>query len=95
MNIRDRFGPIPDQAAQFLSLKELELVAYQWSIDSIRLEEDRFAVLAYNDVQRIHDLAGRCGKKLRIVDRQNAYLVLPKMTLLGGELVEFLKSVLR
>ncbi len=93
--IRDRFGPIPGEAAQFLSMKELELLAYHWSIDNIRLEENRFAVLSYNDDQRIHDLAGRYGKKLRIVDRQNAYLVLPENASEGVELVEFLKSVLR
>lgn len=93
--IRDRFGPIPEPAAQFLSLKELELVAFQWGIDNIRLEEDRFAVLTYNDVQRIHDLAKRLKKKLRLVDRQNAYLLLPEKDLVGPELVEFLKSMLR
>ncbi|TWT52282.1 Transcription-repair-coupling factor [Thalassoglobus neptunius] len=93
--IRDRFGPIPDEGAQFISMKELELYAYQWGVDQIRLEEDRFAVLSYSDPQRIHTLAGRLKKKLRIVDRQNAYLVLPKKALLGADLVEFLKSVLR
>lgn len=93
--IRDRFGPIPDEAMQFLSLKELELLAYHWSVENIRLEEDRFAVLSYNDRQRIHDLAGRHGKTFRIVDRQNAYVVLPQNGIEGPELVEFLKSVLR
>ncbi|MEW4489794.1 transcription-repair coupling factor [Thalassoglobus sp. JC818] len=93
--IRDRFGPIPDEGTQFISMKELELYAYQWGVDQIRLEEDRFAVLSYSDTQRIHTLAGRLKKKLRIVDRQNAYLVLPKKGLQGVDLVEFLKSVLR
>ncbi|WP_417850335.1 transcription-repair coupling factor [Thalassoglobus sp.] len=93
--IRDRFGPIPDQATQFLSLKELELLAFQWSIENIRLEQDRFAVLTYRDAQQIQRLASRYGKRLRIVDRQNAYLVLPENASEGVELVEFLKSVLR
>ncbi len=93
--IRDRFGPLPPDATQFLSLKELEILAYHWSIDNIRLEEDRFVVLTYHDVQRIHTLTGRHGKALRIVDRQNAYLLLPEKTLDGPELVDFLKSVLR
>ena len=93
--IRDRFGPPPEEAIQFLSLKELELLAYGWRVDNLRLEEDRFAVLSYLDVQRIHDLAGRVGRNLRIVDRRNAYLVLPERGLSGPKLVEFLKSVLR
>ncbi len=93
--LRDRFGPWPEEAVQFISLKELELMAYQWSIDGIRLEEDRFAVLSYTNDQRIHDLAGRYGKNLRIVDRRNAYLLLPVKGMNGPKLVDFLKSVLR
>lgn len=93
--MRDRFGPIPEEALQFISLKELELYAYQWGIAGIRLEEDRFAVFSYQNDQRIHDLAGRHPKLLRIVDRQNAYYVLPKRGLKGPELVDLLKLVLR
>jgi len=93
--IRDRFGPLPEEAVQFISLKQLELMAYAWGLDNIRLEEDRFAVLSYQDPQRIHDLAHRHGRDLRIVDRRNAYVVLPEKGMKGPQLVEFLKSVLR
>ncbi len=93
--LRDRFGPLPEEAIRFISLKELELLAYAWGIDGIRLEEDRFAVFSYTDDQRIHTLAGRYGRDLRIVDRRNAYLVLPVKTPTGPKLVDFLKSVLR
>jgi len=93
--IRDRFGPPPEEAIRFISLKQLELMAYAWGIDNIRLEEDRFAVLSYRDAQRIHDLAHRHGRDLRIVDRRNAYVLLPHKGMKGPELVEFLKSVLR
>ncbi|WP_437227351.1 transcription-repair coupling factor [Planctomicrobium sp. SH661] len=93
--IRDRFGPLPEEAIQLISLKELELMAYAWGIDNIRLEEDRFAVLSYQDTQRIHDLAGRYGRDLRIVDRRNAYVLLPEKGMKGPLLVDFLKSVLR
>ncbi|MCA8995784.1 MAG: transcription-repair coupling factor, partial [Planctomycetaceae bacterium] len=93
--IRDRFGPPPEEAIQFLSLKELELLAYGWGIDNIRLEEDRFAVFAYLNAQRIHDLAGKLGRSLRIVDRRNSYLLLPESAMKGPKLVDHLKSVLR
>ena len=93
--LRDRFGPLPMEALQFLALKELELLAFRWRIDNVRLEEERFAVLSYTDPQLIHDLAGRHGRELRIVDRRNAYLVLPQPGIRGAELVDFLKSVLR
>ncbi len=93
--LRDRFGPLPKEAKRFLSLKELGLLGYAWGIDAIRLEEERFAVLSYTDDQRIHDLAGRYGRDLRIVDRRNSYLLLPKKGMSGAKLVDFLKSVLR
>jgi len=93
--LRDRFGPLPEEALQFLSLKELELMAYQWGIDAIRLEEQRFAVLSYTDDQKVHQLAARHGRDFRIVDRRNSYVLLPKRGMTGGKLVEFLKSVLR
>jgi len=93
--LRDRFGPLPEPAVQFISLKELELLAYGWGIQGIRLEEERFAVLNYTNDQQIHDLVGRYGRGLRIVDRRNAYLDLPKKGLQGPKLVDFLKSVLR
>lgn len=93
--LRDRFGPVPPEADQFLSLKELELLAYRWQIDNIRLEEERFCVFSYTNTQLIHDLAGRRGIDLRIVDQRNAYLLLPKANMKGPGLVEHLKSVLR
>ncbi len=93
--MRDRFGPIPDDAQLFLYLKQIELLAYRWKIHAIRLEEERFVVLSYENDQLIHNLAGRYGRGLRIVDRRNAYLDLPKRGLQGAELVEFLKSVLQ
>lgn len=93
--LRDRFGPLPEEAIHFLSLKELELLAYHWRIDNIRLEEERFAVFSYTDAQKIHSLAGRPKIDLRIVDQRNAYLLLPKANMRGPSLVEHLKSVLR
>ncbi len=93
--IRDRFGPLPDEAVRFILLKELELMAYGWGIDNIRLEEDRFAVLSYQDPQRMQELVRHYGRDLRIVDRRNAYVVLPQKGMSGPTLVEFLKSVLR
>ncbi|WP_437186668.1 transcription-repair coupling factor [Planctomicrobium sp. SH668] len=93
--IRDRFGPLPDEAQRFISLKELELMAYAWGIDNIRLEEDRFAVLSYQDAKLIQQLIKRYGSELRVVDATSAYLLLPKKGQKGPVLVEFLKSVLR
>src|SRR5690606_32599636 len=90
--MRDRFGPPPPEVERVVSLRELQLFAHQWGIDAIRLE-DRFTVLAYTDAQKIHDLAARVGRDLRIVDRRHAYLVMHD-ELHGAPLLEHLKGIL-
>ncbi|MEZ6066667.1 MAG: transcription-repair coupling factor [Planctomycetaceae bacterium] len=65
-----------------------------------------YAVLSYKDDQRIHDLAGALeraeqqGPKgwrptLRIVDRRNAYLLLPRKAMTGLEILDLLCATLR
>ena len=90
--VRDRFGPLPEPVQRLVTLRELQLLAWSWGVDAVRLEE-RFAVLAYRDVQKIHDLAARVGSDLRIVDRRNAYLVIDR-DWSGDQLVARLKSLL-
>lgn len=92
--VRDRFGPIPVAAENLLKLRELQLIAWQWGIDDIHREEIRYAVFKYRDDQKIHDLAGKLGTMLRIVDRRNAYFLLPHRELRGAELIEHLKQAL-
>jgi transcription-repair coupling factor (superfamily II helicase) len=92
--LRDRFGPVPPQAANLISLRELQLLAHGWGIRAIRLEEG-YAVFQYADPQRIRALAGRRPGELRIVDRRSAYLVLQDSPETGRGLVDHLKSVLR
>jgi transcription-repair coupling factor (superfamily II helicase) len=91
--MRDRFGPPPPEMERVVSLRELQLLAHTWGIDAIRLE-DRFTVLAYSDAQKIHDLAARVGRDLRIVDRRHAYLVMHD-ELHGAPLLDHLKGILR
>lgn len=130
--LRDRFGPIPDVAANLLLLRELQLLAFPWGIDAVRLETNPFSdgqaggaaavksplvlgggrpvyvVFSYRDDQRIHDLAGHIARRaarqgvhrdeplgaLRIVDRRNAYLLLPRRELTGVEIVQMLRETL-
>ncbi len=131
--LRDRFGPIPDVAANLLRLRELQILAFHWGIDALRLETNPFsdgqpagtaatarpplaagggrpvyAVFSYRDEQRIHDLAGSIARRasrqgvgrdeplgaLRIVDRRNAYLLLPRRELTGVEIVQLLRETL-
>ncbi len=92
--LRDRFGPIPEEAVGLLDLTELQVLARNWMIDDIHLE-DRFAVFGYRHPQKIRQLADLCGPRLRIVDKRNAYLLLGEGNTEDGDLIGELKSVLQ
>ncbi|MGE0377015.1 MAG: transcription-repair coupling factor, partial [Planctomycetaceae bacterium] len=91
--IRDRFGPPPPEVQRLIVLRELQILADARGIEAIRLE-DRFTVFDYADSQRIHDLAARVGRDLRIADRRNAYLVMHQ-DMEGEQLLDHLRDVLR
>ncbi|MGE3316948.1 MAG: transcription-repair coupling factor, partial [Planctomycetaceae bacterium] len=92
--LRDRFGPVPIEAERMLALKELQLLAREWQIHDIHLEE-KFAVLKYRNMRRINELGKLRGSRFRIVDTQNAYWLLSDGVREGDELVAELKSVLQ
>jgi transcription-repair coupling factor (superfamily II helicase) len=91
---RDRFGPIPDPVEQLLEIRELQILASPWQIDSIHLE-DEWAVFGYRNPRKIQKLAKISPHVLRIVDQRNAYLMLPRRLNRRTELLELLKSVLQ
>ncbi|MEX2288185.1 MAG: transcription-repair coupling factor [Planctomycetaceae bacterium] len=92
--MRDRYGPIPSEAAQLVAMRELQLAAWRWKIDDIHLE-DRFVVLGYRDVEKIGALRRVHGNRLRIVDRRNAYLLLDGAASAHDRLLDELKSLLQ
>jgi transcription-repair coupling factor (superfamily II helicase) len=92
--LRDRFGPIPKPAQNLVELKRLQLLAQNWQIDDIHLEEN-FAVFGYRNPERIGELAAQSGNRLRIVDRRSAYLVLPQEERAENGLLTALKTVLQ
>ena len=92
--LRDRFGPLPGEAENLVSLRELELLAFGFGVTTVRLEEG-YAVFEYRNVARIRELADRHPDELRVVDGRCAFLVLPNPPETGLPLVERLKSVLR
>ena len=92
----DRFGNIPHPARQLLILKELQILAQQWQVDSIRLEEN-FAVLGYRDKNHILALAKSNQNRIpvRIVDHKSAYIPLPVSAVNTDAIMLELKSVLQ
>ncbi|MCA9038905.1 MAG: transcription-repair coupling factor [Planctomycetaceae bacterium] len=92
--VRDRFGPLPESTHRLFELKHLEVLARQWDIDSIYLEE-RFAVLKYKHAIKIQQLKERHGRDFRVADRNTAYWVLSDRNLTEVDLLEELKTVLQ
>ncbi len=93
--LRDRFGPLPREAERLREMRALQIYARHWEIEGIHLEGPSDAVFRYSNSQRMGQLAKRCAGRLRVVDKVNAYLLLPDGNLTGDELVAELKSVLQ
>ncbi len=73
--LRDRFGPIPEEANRLMQLREVQILATQWTVNDLHIEE-HFCVLKYKDSKYINLLAKSSDADLRIVDSQSAYLPL-------------------
>lgn len=92
--LRDRFGPVPEEVDRLCRVKDLQLRAIRWNIDHIRLEEG-YARFRYRDAKKIHELKALIGSDLRIVDKESAYLVLPNEDLAGDALLDHLRTILQ
>lgn len=91
--LRDRFGPIPAPARRMLRLRELNLRALSWKIESIHLE-DGYAVLRYRDAKLIKMLSFFHQGHLRIVDHHDAYWPLQAGEEDGSAVVDELRAAL-
>ncbi len=80
---RDRFGPLPTPAERLFEQRELQLLAWRWQIDDIRLNEGDL-VLGYRNPKLITRLAKLSHATIRVVDDRDACVILPKKA--GGKL---------
>lgn len=93
--LRDRFGPLPEEARWLLELQEIQILARGWSFKHIFVKGD-FVVMGYSDRRYMNLLKSRMGNRLRIVDlEQRAYLVLDRAPTDHLALVALLKKVLQ
>lgn len=91
---RDRFGPLPDPAEKLFQIRELQLLAMRWQIHDIHLEPG-YVMLGYRNPKLIAKLGRLTMTPLRILDSEEACLVLPP-TLKGPKgLLRLLKEVLQ
>lgn len=75
--LRDRFGPIPQDSEQLMQLREVQIMAAKWTVNDLHIE-DHFCVLGYKDAKYINLLAKSSDADLRVVDSISAYLPLKK-----------------
>jgi len=92
--LRDRYGPFPDEVTVLFELKELQILARAWQIDDIHREE-RFIVFGYRNPRKLRELAQRIGSRLRIVDGRSAYLLLETPDAPPREILATAKALLQ
>jgi transcription-repair coupling factor (superfamily II helicase) len=73
--LRDRYGPVPEPAEWLLRLVEVRLLAAKWKLVSLHRDGSDM-VLTYASDKHVCRLAGRAGKRFRIVDGKQAYFKL-------------------
>ena len=74
--LNDRFGTVPEEAMRLLRVREIQVLATEWTINDIHLE-DGFVYFGYRNPHQIAKLAALCGpKRLRVADKNSAYLVI-------------------
>ncbi|QGJ72279.1 Transcription-repair-coupling factor [Planctomycetales bacterium 10988] len=69
----DRFGAPPTPVQRLLRLTRLRLWSLGWGIRGIHLH-DQYAVLQYQDANRVAELVLKSEGHLRVVDQREAYL---------------------
>jgi transcription-repair coupling factor (superfamily II helicase) len=94
IELRDRFGPIPEPVDNMIEIKRLQLLAQGWQVDDVHLE-DKYVVLRYRNREAIERLASRSGKRLRIVDGRSAYLVCQNEDEAARDPIDALKALLQ
>ncbi|HLJ10961.1 MAG TPA: TRCF domain-containing protein, partial [Planctomycetaceae bacterium] len=94
VELRDRFGPIPEPVSNMIAIKQLQLLAQSWQIDDIHLEKSD-VVLRYRNREQVDALAARAIGRLRIVDGRTAYLIRGAGIESNGEPIAALKALLQ
>jgi transcription-repair coupling factor (superfamily II helicase) len=90
----DRFGPLPREAENLMSEAELRVLAEQWHISRIHIENE-YAVLTYRSARRIETLARLRPDQVRVADEKTAYIPLEEKRPHGSVVAPLLLALLR
>lgn len=92
--LRDRFGPVPEEAQRLIDQQEVQILARLWQITRIHIE-DSYLVLTYSDRKYMNLLKEtRLKSRLRIVDHRQACFVLKNPNPSPRALLGTLKKIL-
>lgn len=91
---RDRFGPLPDPAEKLFLIREIQLLAIRWQIHDIHLEPG-YVMLGYRNPKLIEKLGRLSLTPLRIMDADDACLVLPPNLKGNKGLLRLIKETLQ
>ena len=91
---RDRFGPLPEPAEKLFLIRELQLLAMRWQIHDIHMEPG-YVILGYRNPKLIAKLGRLILTPLRILDTEEACLVLPPKLKGTKALLRLIKETLQ
>ena len=92
--LRDRFGPIPRDAARLVAQQEVQILARLWQIVRINPEEG-FITMTYEDRKYMNLLKNRVGNRFRIVDEKQACYLMKNPDAPPDRLLKTLKKMLQ
>jgi transcription-repair coupling factor (superfamily II helicase) len=92
--LRDRFGPIPKDAARLVAQQEVQILARLWQVVRINLEEE-YITMTYEDRKYMNLLKNRVGKRFRIVDEKQACYLMKNPDAPPDRLLKTLKKMLQ
>lgn len=92
--LRDRFGPIPEEGALLVAQQEVQILARLWRIVRINLEEE-FITMTYEERRYMNLLKNRVGSRFRIVDEKQACYLMKNPDAPPKRLLRTLKKMLQ
>jgi len=94
LELRDLFGPVPDQVTQFLELSQLRIWAAKWNIQSIIVQKPD-VIFSFPEGVTGTDLFARYPGTVRIPDPRTVHLRLEKNYFNPQTLLAVLRKLLR
>ena len=94
MDIRDRYGPVPEPCRQLALENGIRLLAERIGLTTISYTPTHYILMA-PDAELIEGALSRVRKRLRTIDERTAHLLLPKPGMSPTAAARFLRKTLK